>query len=88
MIHNNKVYANSDEKFVKTLLIYADENTKLYYDAEFENSVKSAELKDLFLAGVTICDGDILHTPCSLARGEVLMTAEDNYTCVDVTPEE
>ena len=54
MIHNNKVYANADEKFVKTTIVYANDDKILFYDGDFMKPVLTTELMDLLLNGVII----------------------------------
>lgn len=63
MIHENKVYANESEKFVKTLLVHVNESKELFYDEAFEKPVLAADLKDLFLKGMTVVSGEKFLAP-------------------------
>lgn len=55
MIHNNKVYANADEKFVKATIVYGASD-KFFYDKEMEYPVAKKDVVDLCMAGVVIHD--------------------------------
>lgn len=63
MIHENKVYANECEKFVKTLLVHANESKELFYDEAFAKPVLAADLKELFLKGMTVVSGGKFLAP-------------------------
>lgn len=63
----NKIYAKRDEKFVQTVLLYANASKALYYDAEAKKEpVKKAELTDLFLGDVTVLMNDVYYKPVCL----------------------
>lgn len=63
----DNVYAKSDEKFVKTTILYADSSKKLFYDKAAKNDkVMKADLTDLFLKGVNVFMTDIYYTPVCL----------------------
>ena len=75
MIHNNKVYANADEKFVKATIIYADINDTLYHDVDCTVPVLTTEIEELFLNGMVIRDHDGVYcAPSSLFEGIVEIT--------------
>lgn len=63
MIHDNKVYTNEGEKFVKTLLVHANEDKYLFYDETLKKPVLTADLKDLFLKGITVVSGEKFLAP-------------------------
>lgn len=42
-----RVYANSEEKFLKAIVLYADENNYLAYDSEFDTYVEQADMTEL-----------------------------------------
>lgn len=58
MIHNNKVYANADEKFVKNTIIYVDSlhSGYPYYDPEMTKPVYNDDMVELYLNGVLLCE--------------------------------
>lgn len=50
MIHNNKVYANADQKFVHAVILYVTDGVHAYYDKDFTKPLKTKEEAiDLFL---------------------------------------
>lgn len=53
MIHNNKVYANADEKFVKGTILYGMYQD-LYHDIDMTKEVYDTELFELFLNNITV----------------------------------
>lgn len=59
--HN--VYSRVDEKFVKTVILYADSSKKLHYNAECTDKVATKDLLDLFLSGIVIFMSDKYYTP-------------------------
>lgn len=50
--HNH--YAHAQEKFVKNVILYIDDNAVLYYDKTFHKPVSKDELRDLYLDGVIV----------------------------------
>ena len=63
----DNVYARSDEKFVKTTILYADSSKKLFYDkAAKTDKVMKADLTDLFLKGITVVMSDTYYAPVCL----------------------
>lgn len=57
------IYAREDEKFVKAVVLHANEANKLFYDAAVTEAVKSADLKNLFLKGIAVVKGDVCFKP-------------------------
>lgn len=54
-----KIYADSEEKYVKTAVVfYKAADQKIYYDAEFETEVPATDCMNLFLKGVVAQDAD------------------------------
>ena len=74
MIHNNKVYANADNKFVKTTMLYTNMDV-LYHDAEFTKPVLTTEAIELFLNGVSVKASDSAVGGWAYAR--IAWCAED-----------
>lgn len=66
MIHDNRVYANENEKFVKTVLVHANASNELFHDEATKNPVLEAELKDLFLKGMVIVQNSKFYNPVHL----------------------
>ena len=55
----DKIFQRAEDKFVATRIIYLNsEDSKFYYDSNFENEVDAADMQNLFLKGV-ICDDGI-----------------------------
>lgn len=64
MLKKDNVYAREDEKFVKTLVLYADSSKVLFYDqAAKTDKVLNTDLEELFKKGVTVSYSDKLHAP-------------------------
>lgn len=54
-----KIYADSEEKYVKTTVVfYKDADQKIYYDADFTTVVPATDCMNLFLKGVVAQDAD------------------------------
>ncbi len=54
-----KIFAKSEEKYVKSVILYADANKYLCYDAAGTSKVAKDELADLFKKGIIISDTDL-----------------------------
>ena len=74
-VKKDNVYAHVDEKFVKTVLVYANGSNVLFYDEAFENAVSTEDLADLFLKGITVVTAD--------AYLAALAYSEEGVTCYD-----
>lgn len=72
MIKKDNVFARADEKFVKTLLVYANESNVLFYDAESVNAVLTTEVQDLFLKDITVVDGENYLKPVAFTEAGVV----------------
>ena len=46
-----RVYAKSEEKFVKATIVYQGENNVLYYDTDLANQIAGDDLLELYLRG-------------------------------------
>lgn len=67
MAKRETVNATYDEKFVKTVVLYANESKVLFYDkAAKVDKVSKADLNDLFLKGVVVFMTDTYYTPVCL----------------------
>lgn len=86
MLKRDNVYAQAEEKYVKTLLVYADDSNVLFYDEAHENAVLTTELKDLFLKGLTVVDGDTCLK--AVAYTEAGISCYDGAAAVDFTATE
>ena len=59
-----KLFAKSEEKFVKGVMLYADSDKNLFVDADKEVAVTKDELINLFNKGMlVIADGDDFFKP-------------------------
>lgn len=87
MIKRENVYARVDEKFVKTVVVYANSGKVLFCDEAFEHPVLTTELKDLFLKGITISVDDALHMPVSYTEAGVALADSTVYTATVPTEE-
>lgn len=54
-----KIFAKSEEKYVKSVILYADSDKYLCYDAAGTSKVTKDELADLFKKGIIISDTDL-----------------------------
>lgn len=54
MNKRENVYASYEDQNVKTVVVYANDSSVLFYDAEFKNPVLTSELLDLYLKGMVI----------------------------------
>lgn len=52
------IYKSSEEKFVKSVVLYADDNSKLFHDAEKTVNVTKDELFEAFMVGVAVCTAE------------------------------
>lgn len=67
MIKKETVAARYDEKYIKTVILYADGSDKLFYDKSAKvNKVAKEDLKDLFMKGITIFKSDVYYKPICL----------------------
>lgn len=58
------VLARYNEKFVKTYVIYADnDDGHVYYDSAKKNKIAKDDLKDLFMKGVKVFHTDTFYAP-------------------------
>ena len=65
-----KIYADSEEKYVKTAVVfYNATDSKIYYDADFETVVPATDCMNLFLKGVVAQD----------ANGDVYANAKESF---------
>lgn len=61
------VYANGDETYVKTTMLYADSSDKLFYDSAAKtDKVEKADLVELFTKGVTVVKAGVYYCPVCL----------------------
>ena len=58
-----KIYAKSEEKFVKTVVLYGHSDTYLYADEAHTTKINKDDLLDLCLKGVTIKYESAYYTP-------------------------
>lgn len=55
MSNRNNIYADLDEKFVKTVVIYGDSDSSyVFYDEAKKTKIPKDELFELFLKGATV----------------------------------
>lgn len=73
MIKKNNVYARADEKFVKTVVLYANSADKLFYDEGAKaDKVVAADLTDLFLKGVVIKKENVYYRGICLKTNQII----------------
>lgn len=61
-----KIYANSEDKFLIGTMVYAGNESGdkyLYYDSECTKKIPSLELMDLFYTGLFIADKGRMYRP-------------------------
>lgn len=65
------IYAKVDEKFVKTVVLYANGSKVLFYDKEAKtDKVAKTDLQELFTKGVMVVMSDNFYKPvCLKAEG-------------------
>ena len=66
----NNIFANAEEKYVKSTVLYANENKNLFADAEFKQAIDGETLMRLFLINAAlICDSNgAYHRPITCAE--------------------
>lgn len=72
MIKKENVFARADEKFVKTLVLHANESNVMFYEAEFVNAVLTTEVQDLFMKGITVVNGENYFKPVAFTAAGVV----------------
>lgn len=74
-----KIWAKSEEKLCKAVVLYADTNSFLCTDAEKQHKVAKDDLVDLFKKGLVLVDAGegTFHKPMT-------MTIADAYAAVSV----
>lgn len=88
MSKKENIFARADEKFVKTVVLYANASKVLYYDAEAKtDAVAKEELKDLFLKGVTVIMSDVYYKPVCL-KSTGLIASDGTTTAITFTTAE
>ena len=61
------IYAKADEKFVKTVVLYANSSKALFYDKEAKtDKVAKTDLQELFTKGVTVVMNKEFYAPVCL----------------------
>lgn len=64
MKNRNNIFADSEDKFVKNVLVYADaDDGHLFYDSAKSIKIPKDELKDLFMKGMIIFLTDAYYIP-------------------------
>lgn len=58
-----KIYANSEEKFVKTVVLYGHTDNYLYVDEGHKTKINKDDLLDLCMKGTTIKYESAYYTP-------------------------
>lgn len=80
------VYAKSEEKFVKAVVIYADsDDGHVFYDSAKSVKITKDELKDLFMKRCVVHFNDAYHTPAQFKDNGadasiVVVDDTSNYT--------
>lgn len=89
------IYADAAEKFVKNVVLYANDGGALYYDEARTEAVNGAVVQDLFFKGLLIISdnaagGYYIPTSYSLSPDNeaVVYCAETEYTNPIVNEEE
>lgn len=78
------INAGYDDKYVKTVVLYANSSKALFYDKEAKvDKVAKDDLKDLFLKGVVVFMTDTYYAPvCLKSTG---LVAHDGTQAVTFT---
>lgn len=84
MAKRETINAGYDDKYVKTVVLYANSSKALFYDKESKvDKVAKDDLKDLFLKGVVVFMSDIYYAPvCLKSTG---LVAHDGTQAVTFT---
>lgn len=73
-----KIFAKSEEKFLKAGIVHADSTGILYHETAKTNKVNAAEVAELFKKGLLVVDdGTNMYRP-------TMLTVGDTYTTVTV----
>lgn len=82
----NTIYSNSEQKFVKGYLVYADSDLVLFQDEDCSVAVDPDELIDAFKKGLlNIVDGDEIFKPISADLTNSTFNAVTTTTVETVT---
>ena len=85
MAKRETVNAAYDEKFVKTVVLYANSSKALFYDKEAKaEKVMKEDLQELFLKGVTVYMTDTYYKPVCL-KSTGLIASDGSSTAVTFT---
>lgn len=84
MAKRKTINAGYDDKYVKTVVLYANSSKALFYDKEAKvDKVAKDDLKDLFLKGVVVFMSDTYYAPvCLKSTG---LVAHDGTQAVTFT---
>lgn len=84
MAKRETINAGYDDKYVKTVVLYANSSKALFYDKEAKvDKVAKDDLKDLFLKGVVVFMSDTYYAPvCLKSTG---LVAHDGTQAVTFT---
>lgn len=85
MAKRETINATYDEKFVKTVVLFADSSKNLYYDTNCQEAVAKADLNDLFLTGVVVFVGHSFFAPVCLDAETGSLVAHDGTQAVTFT---
>lgn len=80
----NEIYADYDEKFIKSTIVYAfEDNGSLYFSEDTlpKNRVSKLELSNLFKKGLLVNFNDVLYSPIKLLKNAI--SNEYNVVIVD-----
>ena len=83
------IYKSSEEKYVKTVVLYADDS-KLYHDADHKKAVTKDELFEAFMVGVAVCtaEGTYVKAVKYVDNGAEASIYADDAALSSVTPVE
>lgn len=71
------IYATADEKFVKTVVLYADGSKALFYDKKAKtDKVAKTDLQELFTKGVMVVMNNEYYKPVCL-KSDSLISYDD-----------
>lgn len=67
----DKIFNRAEDKNVAARVVYQNDDT-LYYDADFTEEVPEDDMKNLFVKGVLLADGDNYYAAIKFEDGVIV----------------
>lgn len=85
-----KIYSNYDNHHVKTTMVYANENKRLFHDSGFTKPVLSEknELDELFVNGMIIVADSGAYRPSYYSLAGSVWCGDEKFIAADVEQEQ